>query len=624
MVRVDLEPVIKEIPNPVTGAPVEVVADQIVRERYVYWEDYRQNPARTFDDVWWVAFRHVMSRQDLRDNKFERATAIPLNWTPDTGDKRPAPDDLKKAEVWEIWDKSRRKRIWVVKGYDKPLRIDDDPYGLEAFFPLPEPLVAVADTQTLVPRPEYFEYRDQAEDLDEIVGRISRLTRALKRRGVYDQAVKELKRLATAGDNQFIPVENWQALASKGGLQAAFQTEDISGIATVLRELYPQRDMLVQGIYELTGMSDIMRGASDPAEPSARSDSRRSSARPASGGGSARSRNGSAISTSSRPRSSPSILSRRSCSEITGIAVSPEIVDVLRSDKLRGYRIDIETDSTVFEDEAALKEQTVEVMTAVGTFMREALPVVQAVPELSPLAFEMLEMGVRQLKRGRALEDVIEQAKQAVLAEGRASPATRATTTAAASAAAARSEGAGRAGEGGHHPGQGAGRHGARRAGDAGAPAGARAEGAGARAQAARSADEAAGGAAAGRAAADRHAWCGRDARGRSDPDAAVTAIVHDDLCHAQRCADREASGAAARRRPLDACHLRHRAVHRPRTERRSPRARRCATTSVPTACARSAPTGPARTRPRVLGSASGAGESEGTVEARLPTMRGS
>ena len=72
-----------------------------------------------------------MSREDLRDNKFERAAAIPLNWSPETGDKRPVPDDLKKAEVWEIWDKSRRKRIWIVKGYDKPLRVDDDPYGLE-------------------------------------------------------------------------------------------------------------------------------------------------------------------------------------------------------------------------------------------------------------------------------------------------------------------------------------------------------------------------------------------------------------------------------------------------------------------------------------------------------------
>jgi hypothetical protein len=227
--------------------------------------------------------------------------------------------------------------------------------------------------------------------------------------------VKELKRLATAGDNQFIPVENWQALASKGGLQAAFQTEDISGIAAVLRELYAQRDMLVQGIYELTGMSDIMRGASDPAETFGAQRLK------AQFGSTRIRRRQRAVQKWIRDlyKLKAEIIAEhfepQKLSEITGIAVSPEIVDVLRSDKLRGYRIDIETDSTVFEDEAALKEQTVEVMTAVGSFMREALPVVQAVPELSPLAFEMLEMGVRQLKRGRALEDVIEQAKQAVL-----------------------------------------------------------------------------------------------------------------------------------------------------------------------------------------------------------------
>ena len=38
VVRIEYEPVIKEIPDPLTGMPVEVVADQIVREKYVYWE----------------------------------------------------------------------------------------------------------------------------------------------------------------------------------------------------------------------------------------------------------------------------------------------------------------------------------------------------------------------------------------------------------------------------------------------------------------------------------------------------------------------------------------------------------------------------------------------------------
>jgi hypothetical protein len=72
----------------------------------------------------------------------------------------------------------------------------------------------------MVPTPEFNSYSDQADDLDEITARISKLTRALKRRGVYDQSIKELKRLANAGDNEFIPVENYKALSEKGGIQA--------------------------------------------------------------------------------------------------------------------------------------------------------------------------------------------------------------------------------------------------------------------------------------------------------------------------------------------------------------------------------------------------------------------
>ena len=454
VVRVEYEPVIKEIADPLTGMPVEVVADQIVRERYVYWEDYRQTPARTFDDVWWVAFRHVMSREDLRDNKFEKAAAIPLNWSPETGDKRPVPDDLKKAEVWEIWDKSRRKRLWIVKGYDKPLRIDDDPYGLEGFFPLPEPIVAVADTQTLVPRPEYFEYRDQAEDLDEIVGRISRLTRALKRRGVYDQAVKELKRLATAGDNQFIPVENWQALASKGGLQAAFQTEDISGIAAVLRELYQQRDMLVQGIYELTGIADIMRGATDPAETFGAQRLK------AQFGSTRIRRRQRAVQKWIRDlyKLKAEIIAEhfepQKLTEITGIAVSPEIVDAAalrqaarlshrhrdRLDRVRGRGGAEGADRRGDDRGRQLHARSL----AGGAGGAGALAACLRDARDGRAAIE-----ARPRARGR--DRAVEAGDPA---EGRASQATAAATGAAAAGAAARSEGDGRAGEGGHHPGQ--------------------------------------------------------------------------------------------------------------------------------------------------------------------------
>jgi hypothetical protein len=409
VVRIEYEPVIKEVDGK------EVVADQVVRERYVYWEDYRQTPARKFEDVWWIAFRHIMTLEDLRDNNFQNPNAVPLNWEPNSDDKRPVPDELKKAEVWEIWDKSRRKRIWIVKGYPKPLRIDDDPYQLEGFYPMPEPIVSIQDTKTLVPQPEYHEYKDQAEDLDEIVGRISKLTRALKRRGVYDQAVKELKRLATANDNQFIPVENWAALSTKGGLQAAFQTEDISVIALVLKELYVQRDMLVQAIYELTGIADIMRGSSDPDETLGAQQLK------AQFGSTRIKRRQRAVQKWIRDlykikaeiiaeHFEPQVLM-----EMTGVQISPEVMQILRSDKMRGYRIDIETDSTVFEDEATVKQQITELLTAIGQFIREGLPAAQASPELTPLLFEMMGVAVRHLKQGRQLEDVIEQTKDAIM-----------------------------------------------------------------------------------------------------------------------------------------------------------------------------------------------------------------
>src|SRR5512139_95850 len=266
VIRVEYEPEVKT--DPETGQ--QFVTNQELYEEYVYWQDFFTMPARTWNDIMedgWIAFRQRMSRNDCIEN-FGAAIgkAVPLNWMPDLANKKDTPESLKKAEVFEIWDKSDRKRYWIVKGYDKPCRVDDDPYGLESFFPVAEPPAFYVTTDSIVPEPEFHIYQDQADDLDEIVGRISRLTRALKRRGVYDQSVKELSRLANAGDNQFIPVENYQALATKGGLAASFQTEDISIIAQVLMQLYQQRDMLVQQIWEQVGIADIMRGSSNASE----------------------------------------------------------------------------------------------------------------------------------------------------------------------------------------------------------------------------------------------------------------------------------------------------------------------------------------------------------------------
>jgi hypothetical protein len=243
----------------------EAIRRQTVRDEHVYWEDFRTSAGRKWADVWWVARAHAYSRDDLDKYFPDHAYDIPLNATINSDDKNDDDDTFKRARVWEIWDKTKRQRVWIAEGYRNVLKSEEDPYRLEGFFPCPEPLYGVKTTSTLEPVPEFCLYQDQANELDVIATRLTVLIEALKRRGVYDSGLEgsdgQLAQLAFAGDNEFIPFRNFSGLMEKGGLKAAFQTEDLSPIVVAIEGLYKRAESLVQTIYFVTGISDVMRGS---------------------------------------------------------------------------------------------------------------------------------------------------------------------------------------------------------------------------------------------------------------------------------------------------------------------------------------------------------------------------
>ena len=436
VVRLKYEAETSKVPevDPMTGQPMmgqdgqpvmtERITEQEVEECHVYWKDFLWEPGRSWSDVTWISFKSRMSREDLKENGFEDADKVPLNWEPDAeGRVKEVPEALKQAEVYEVWCKRSEKRYWIVKGYPKALRIDDDPYELEGFWPMAEPLSAILGTDSYIPAPFYASYEDQAEDLDELTGRISMLVKALRRRGVYDASVAELKRLSRAGDNEFIPVDGqkYNLVLQSGGLKGAFQTEDIKPIADVLVGLYEQRDRLIAAIYEVSGISDIIRGSSNPNETATAQNIKAQF-------GSMRLRDAQRE-VQRWVRDSYRIKAELICqnfepeklAQITGMDANDELfqqaVQVLRSDERRGYQVDIETDSTVFEDAEAEKQSRVEFLTAMGGFAQQWIPMIQAVPEMSKLAGAMLSFGVRGFKAGRALEDEIDEAMKAIEAK---------------------------------------------------------------------------------------------------------------------------------------------------------------------------------------------------------------
>lgn len=267
----------------VTNAVDDLVDDETLEYEetkldYVYWEDYGHSWSRVDDECRAKWRRVYMDREELEE-RFMRSeqnpegltkaeiASIPLDWTPKTLTERKIPMSRKKAIVYEIWDKRRRKIYWLVKNYPHLLDQRDDMLGLKDFFPTPRALTANLCTDDMIPVPNFTYYQDQANEIDELSSRISAITKALKVAGVRDASAEGLDRLLSEGvENQLVAVSGWAAMKEKGGLAGSFALLPMEEIANTLESLRNQRKELIEDVYQLTGISDIVRGMSDPEE----------------------------------------------------------------------------------------------------------------------------------------------------------------------------------------------------------------------------------------------------------------------------------------------------------------------------------------------------------------------
>jgi len=389
------------------GDPVEYIGEQSIRCEYVHWGDFVMSPARSWEDVTWIGFRHLMTRQELVDYYGAKGEAIPLTYKRDDAlyDDSQMPD---MGEIYEIWDKRSGKQIFIASDYNELLEEFDDPYNLDGFWPIPEPLYAVSTTDTTLPVPEIFTYEDQIFELDLITQRIGNLTEALKRRGVYDASFQELQRLATAEDNEFVPVDNMAMLQAGGGLANVMQEAPLDNIIKALAQLYQSRQIVVQTIYEITGISDIMRGQSASRETA--------TAQRIKG-------QFGAMRLVNRQRRieqfldsimemkaemlvenlEPSLLSR-----ITGIQITPEMVAVMQDERLRQYRVSIDTEESAAVDSATEQKSRTDFLIAMTQFMQAIGPMVSSGTVGFDQAKQMLLFAAKAFPGARDLEETLE------------------------------------------------------------------------------------------------------------------------------------------------------------------------------------------------------------------------
>jgi hypothetical protein len=395
---------------------------------YVYWSDFLHSPARTWDEVWWVARAVYMTKDEGIERFGDVFKNVGLTSTnTDMDGKNPLTAKMtydKKAMVYEIWNKRTGKVCWIAKGYPQALDERDDPLELDEFFPCPKPLMATTTTGTMIPVPDYCEYEDQAQELDNLTQRIYLLTKACKAVGVFNAEFKELARMFSEGvDNKLFPVTGWAAMSEKGGLKGAIDMMDTSQIIVTLRELYAAREQVKQSIYEIMGISDILRGSSKAQETL--------------GAQQLKANFGSLRLKSSQgdvARFATDIFKLKAqviCKfyppelivQMSGVMNTPDGQDpqrlqaalqMLANSTIRDFHIAVEADSLAQIDEQAEKQGAQEAIQAIGLFLREAIPMIAQAPETLPMASEMLLFLVRRFRAGRGLESAVERAMKAL------------------------------------------------------------------------------------------------------------------------------------------------------------------------------------------------------------------
>lgn len=237
----------------------------------VRWDKFFHGYARTWKKVPWIGFQWDMSKDELKKNfpniSFDEKA---LDKAEDPEEKAENKDELtgvKVFPVYELWDKKSKKVIFISPCHtDAPLKIVDDPLKLSVFFPIPKPMNFMRKITTLIPTPLYQQYRSQAAELNELTRRLKAIIKAIKFRGFYNSTVEGIAKVLEAEDNELIPAENMQALGENPSTDKLIWTVPVNELVQTAQALYDQRQQCKQTIYEITGISDILRGASVASE----------------------------------------------------------------------------------------------------------------------------------------------------------------------------------------------------------------------------------------------------------------------------------------------------------------------------------------------------------------------
>lgn len=408
-------------------APAQPAGKQKSREDvevdYAHWQDQLWSPARVWQEVRWWGGRAEMSRAQLVKRFGVIGKRVPLNAKKteaarSTKEEPSKPSPWGRAEVWEIWSKEHKKVFWYVEGFSQVLDVKDDPLQIRGFWPFPRPLVSVTTTSAFIPTPDFALSQDLYNEVDLVSTKITELQDALRVAGVYDGKNKGIESLLESGGrNQLIPITNWGSFAEKGGLAGAVDWMPIEQIAKVLDILRQYRTELISALDQIEGTSDLMRGAAADVEETARA----TGIKAKFGSIRLQSKQDEIARFASETQwikaqiiarffDVETILERANAKYMAeDQAVVQQAAELIKS-RLYEYRVQVKPENISLTDFAALKQESLEVLEAIGAFIQQVAPIAQQMPGSMVHLLKLLQWAIARLRGASTVEGILDRA----------------------------------------------------------------------------------------------------------------------------------------------------------------------------------------------------------------------
>ena len=391
----------------------------------VTWRNFLHGPAKRWREVPWVARAEDMSRDEIKerfdlDKSAQDALGLEFGEPEDRKSGAPKTSEGQTCRVHEVWCRKSGKVYFIARGASRLIEPPSPPLiDVQGFFPCPEPAMSVTQDGEIRPIPDVIMIEDQLVSIDRLTARITALENALKVRGFYPKGATDTtaadaveEAIRSTDDRQvLIPVP---AFAAGNGSKLDVVWLPLDVVVQAITALRQQRQEAIELVYQVTGISDVMRGASEASETLGAQQ-----IKDRWGGVRVRDKQ---EEMRRLARDACRIAAEVICElfdpeSIAKAAVygfDPAMMQLLRDDRARSLTIDIETDSTVQADEQEEKQRATEFVTATGSILMQGVQIAAAAPELVPLIGATLKFVASKHRAGREMEAEIEKAVEAL------------------------------------------------------------------------------------------------------------------------------------------------------------------------------------------------------------------